>query len=145
MSYPNSRNAVNHYNQVDTYSAVSGADPHRLVLMLMDGALGKIATARGSMERHDIPAKGEAIGQAISIIDGLRTSLDLQSGGEIALNLDSLYDYMERRLTEANIHNDPSILEEVAGLLGEIRGAWRAIPREMRSGSRELRKASAGA
>lgn len=144
MSYPNSRSAVNHYSQVDTYSAVSGADPHRLVLMLMDGALGKIATARGGMERRDIAAKGEAIGQAISIIDGLRTSLDMEAGGEIALNLDSLYDYMERRLTEANIHNDVSILEEVAGLLGEIRGAWQAIPQEMRGGSQEPRRASAG-
>jgi flagellar protein FliS len=144
MNYPNSRSAVNHYNQVDTYSAVSGADPHRLVLMLMDGALGKIATARGGMERRDIAAKGEAIGQAIAIIDGLRTSLDLEAGGEIALNLDSLYDYMERRLTEANIHNDPAMLEEVAGLLNEIRAGWQAIPQEFRNAPQQLKQANAG-
>ncbi len=144
MSYSNSRNAVSHYSQVNTYSAMSGADPHRLVLMLMDGALGKIATARGGMERRDIASKGDAIGQAISIIDGLRTSLDLEAGGEIAQNLDSLYDYMERRLTEANIHNDVSMLEEVAGLLNEIRAGWQAIPQEVRNGSQEPRRASAG-
>ena len=144
MNHPHSHSAVKHYSQVDTYSAVSGADPHRLVLMLMEGALGKIAIARGAMERGDIAAKGEAIGQAISIIDGLRTSLDLKAGGEIARSLDSLYDYMERRLTEANIHNDQGMLEEVAGLLGEIRSAWQGIPQEMRNGVQELRKVSAG-
>ena len=144
MTYANSRVAVNQYAQVDTYSAISGADSHRLVLMLMDGALGKIAVARGGMERNDLAAKGMAIGQAISNIDGLRSSLDLDAGGELAVNLDRLYDYMVRRLTEANIHNDASMLEEVAGLLNDIRAGWESIPVELRGGASEPRQAVAG-
>ncbi|WP_457673232.1 flagellar export chaperone FliS [Thiolapillus sp.] len=133
MSYPATQNAANHYSQVDTYTGVTGADSHRLVLMLLNGALSNIAVARGSIERGDIPAKGEAIGHAISIVNGLRGSLDLEVGGELAENLDSLYDYMVRRLLDANLHGDTSILEEVSGLLHEIKEGWMAIPPEVRA------------
>ncbi|WP_456406936.1 flagellar export chaperone FliS [Thiolapillus sp.] len=133
MSHPATHNAANHYSQVDTYTGVNGADSHRLVLMLLNGALSNIAVAKGGIERQDIAGKGEAIGHAISIVNGLRTSLNLELGGELAENLDSLYDYMERRLLEANIQSDRSILEEVAGLLHEIKEGWMGIPVEVRS------------
>ncbi|WP_456417512.1 flagellar export chaperone FliS [Thiolapillus sp.] len=134
MSHPATHNPANHYSQVDTYTGVNGADSHRLVLMLLNGALSNIAVAKGSIERQDISAKGEAIGQAISIVNGLRASLDLDAGGELAVNLDNLYDYMERRLLEANIHSEPKMLEEVSGLLHEIKEGWAAIPLEVRTG-----------
>lgn len=138
MNHPATHNAANHYSQVDTYTGVNGADSHRLVLMLLNGALSNIAVAKGGMEREDISVKGEAIGQAISIISGLRSSLDLNVGGELAENLDSLYDYMERRLLEANLRSDSSVLEEVSGLLHEIKEGWMGIPPEIRSNPKAL-------
>ncbi|HID44915.1 MAG TPA: flagellar export chaperone FliS [Chromatiaceae bacterium] len=145
MSHPATQNAANQYSQVDTYTGVTGADSHRLVLMLLNGALSNIAVAKGHIERKDIAAKGEAIGQTISIINGLRSSLDLELGGEIAANLDSLYDYMERRLLEANIQSDEEILAEVSGLLHEIKEGWMAIPAELHAspGNSDLKSTGA--
>ena len=80
------------------------------------------------MLRNDIGKKGEVIGQAVSIIGGLRSSLDMKTGGEIAVNLDNLYEYMERQLIQANLENDTGILDEVAVLLREIKTAWDSIP-----------------
>jgi flagellar protein FliS len=100
--------------------------------MLMEGALEKIATAKGHMSRREYEAKGSHINWAISIIDGLRGSLNLEEGGEMANNLDSLYAYMVRRLAEANIRNELAILDEVTSLLLEIKSAWDAIPDEVK-------------
>ena len=132
MSYASMSNNISHYNQVDRVSGVSDADPHRLVQMLLEGALGKIAVVKGLMERKDIAKKGEVIGQAISIVTGLRTSLDLSAGGELAENLDNLYEYIERRLLTANLKNDVTILAEVSSLLHEVKAAWESIPLEAR-------------
>ena len=118
---------VSHYNQVDNYTGVIEASPHRLVQMLLDGALGKIAVVKGLMMRNDVGKKGEVIGQAISIIGGLRSSLDMEAGGDIATNLDDLYEYMERQLIKANINNDIALLDEVVILLREIKEAWDSI------------------
>jgi flagellar protein FliS len=95
--------------------------------MLLEGALGKIAVAKGHMERGEIQPKGAQIGSAISIMEGLKTSLDMEQGGEIARNLEDLYIYMERRLIEANSSNDTSLLDEVSDLLKQIKEAWDAI------------------
>jgi len=124
---------VSHYKQVDCYTGVTEADPHQLVQMLLDGALGKIAVAKGLITRSDTAQKGEVIGQVISIVGGLRSSLDMTNGGEIAANLDSLYVYIERRLLESNLNNDVAILDEVASLLREVKTAWESIPEEFRS------------
>ncbi|MGR9117662.1 MAG: flagellar export chaperone FliS [Gammaproteobacteria bacterium] len=124
--------AMNQYKQVGTQVGVDSADPHQLIVMLFDGALERIAIARGAIERKDIEEKGQKIGRVIAIIDGLRASLDKERGGELAENLDNLYDYMQRRLLEANLNNDLNILSEVADLLKEVRSAWVAIPYEMR-------------
>lgn len=121
------KSAVSQYKQVNTHAQVLDADPHRLIAMLFDGALERIAYARGAMERKDVALKGEFIGKAIAIVGALQDSLDFEQGGEIARNLDSLYDYMQRRLLEANVQNDTAILAEVASLLQEIREGWNAI------------------
>lgn len=131
MLYSGSGNA-GHYRQVDNYTGVADADPHQLVLMLLEGALGKIAFVKGLMAHGEAGKKGEVIGQAISIITGLRSSLDMSTGGELAANLDDLYDYMERRLVQANLKNDAAILDEVSSLLREIKNAWESIPQELR-------------
>jgi len=115
------------YKSLGMQNEIENASPHRLIQMLMVGALGKIFAAKACMENSNISGKGENISMAISIVSGLRASLNFEAGGEIAENLDNLYDYMERRLLEANINNDISILDEVISLLSEIKGAWDII------------------
>ncbi len=127
-----SSRAMNQYKQIGTQVGADSADPHQLIVMLFDGALERIAIAKGAIERNDIEEKGQKIGRVIAIVDGLRASLDMERGGEIAANLDNLYDYMQRRLFEANLKSDLSLLAEVADLLKEIRSAWIAIPQELR-------------
>lgn len=127
MSFAGVRNALDQYSRNAVQTGVESASPHRLIQMLMEGALGKIAAAKGNMERGNIQAKGDQIGSAISILDGLKSSLDKEKGGEIAQNLDDLYIYMERRLIEAHSHNDTAILDEVTDLLRQIKEAWDAI------------------
>jgi flagellar protein FliS len=106
---------------------IEGASPHRLIQMLMEGALEKIHIARALMLDGDLGPKAEHITWSISIIDGLRISLDKNLGGEIAQNLEDLYDYMVRRLVAANLENDVAILDEVSDLLKQIKEAWDAI------------------
>jgi flagellar protein FliS len=127
MSFAGVRNALDQYSQNAVRTGIESASPHRLIQMLLEGALGKIAAAKGHMERGEIQPKGEQIGSAISIIEGLKSSLDKDRGGEIAQNLDDLYIYMERRLIEANRGNDTSLLDEVSDLLRQIKEAWDAI------------------
>lgn len=118
---------LNHYRSVGAYSAAAAENRTELVLQLMDGACEQISMARGHIDRKETARKGEAIRRATGMIDGLRASLDHERGGEIAGNLDRLYDYMNRRLVEANLNDSPELLEEVGGLLGEIRSAWQQI------------------
>lgn len=120
--------AISAYNKVGVESGVTSADPHKLISMLYQGALLAIANARNGILRKDIPAKGQAISHAILIIDtGLNASLNKEVGGELALNLSALYDYMSQRLLFANINNDMAALEEVSRLLGELKEAWESI------------------
>ena len=118
------------YRRVDLHSGVEGASSHALVCMLMDGALAQIATAAGHMERGDVAAKGEKIGRAISIIEGLKSSLDPTAGGSLADNLALLYDYMTRRLLEANLRDDIAMLNEIRNLLAGIKSAWDRVALE---------------
>lgn len=122
------KSGVAAYSQVGLETGVVAASPHKLIVMLFDGALQALRNAREHMQAGDIAAKGKSVSHASSIItSGLRASLDLENGGEIAANLDALYDYMVRRLTHAHLHNDVAALDEVARLLGELREAWNAI------------------
>lgn len=121
-------------------NSASGAEyssPHQLITMLLDGAMERIARAIGHIERRETARKGECISRAVGIVDYLRSSLDGDmDGGRVSANLESLYDYMLQRLTEANLHNDVALLEEVRNLLGEVRGAWVSIPPEQRDPAR---------
>ena len=123
----NAMTAMKQYQNVNTQAQAVDASPHRLIQMLMEGGLTRIAQARGAMERQQTAIKGELIGKAIAIIGGLREGLDLQKGGELAANLDSLYQYMVSRLLEANVKNDAASLDEVAGLLRNVKSGWDAI------------------
>ena len=128
--YSSARKAIDAYAQVGVETGVASADPHKLILMLFDGALAAVAAARLAMNRAEIPAKVTAITKAIAIIDGgLKASLDTKAGGELADRLAGLYDYMLRQLLLANLHNESTMLDEVGRLLNELRGAWAQIGR----------------
>jgi len=126
--FSSARKAVNAYAQVGVETGVASADPHKLILMLYDGTLAAICAARLAMKRGEVAAKGAAVSKAIAIIDGgLKASLDVKAGGALAERLAGLYDYMLTRLLAANLRNDIGILDEVARLLDELRGAWAQI------------------
>ena len=126
--FGSTQNGVNAYAKVGIETGVAAASPHKLIVMLFEGALVAVSTALQHMKAGNIPDKGKAISKAILIIDsGLRAALDKKAGGEIAESLDSLYEYMGNRLLMANLKNQPEILEEVHRLLSELKGAWDAI------------------
>ena len=124
--------AMNQYKQVSTQAAIETADPHTLIKLLIDGAIERINKAKYFMLEKNVASKGESISRAISIIDGLKISLDTDRGDKIAENLAALYDYMQRQLLAANVHNKSENLDEVLSLLNEIRSGWASIPDDAR-------------
>jgi flagellar protein FliS len=116
------------YQSVAAHGGVATADPHRLIVMLLDGAIERITMARGAIEHTAIEAKGNLLHRAVAILDELRASLDMQTGGDIASNLADLYEYASRQLMRANLENRIEPLNEVSSLLREIRSAWIQIP-----------------
>ena len=119
--------AMKQYQTVNVNAQVSEADPHRLIQMLMEGALQRIAQARGALQHGNVALKGEQIGKATAIVGGLRDALNVDQGGELAANLDRLYAFMQQRLSEANLKNDAAMLDEVSELLREIKAVWDGI------------------
>jgi len=120
-------NAISRYRQVRAEGAVEDANPHRLIAMLFDGALSRIALAAAHMRRGEVEEKGAAITRAIEIVGALRASLDLNVAGGLPQRLDALYDYVSRRLLHANLANDAKVLDEAGGLLRVIADAWTQI------------------
>ena len=131
----NASTALGAYKTNKNDVLIDDASPHQLITMLLDGALERVAAAKGAMERSEVAMTGEAIGKAISIVDNLRVSLDQNQGGPIAENLSALYEYMTRRLLEANATKDTAMLGEVAGLLKEIKVAWDQVPADLHHAS----------
>ncbi|MGO4306633.1 MULTISPECIES: flagellar export chaperone FliS [unclassified Cupriavidus] len=122
------RQAINAYAQVGVQTGAMSASPHKLIVMLYDGARSAIARAKFHLEAGEVEARGNAISKAINIIDnGLRAVLDHEAGGEISANLESLYEYMTRRLMLANLRSDATLLSEVDTLLENLSSAWSAI------------------
>jgi flagellar protein FliS len=131
MAVHNSKLAA--YQSVAVHGGIAADDPHHLILMLMDGAMQRIATARGCLERHDLAQKAQLLQRAVAIVAELRGSLDRRQGGALAHNLDELYDYIARQLVRANAENKAEYLDEATGLLAEVRAAWVAVPLALKS------------
>jgi flagellar protein FliS len=127
----NMNSAMNEYKKAGVHAEVMEADPHRLIQMLMEGAIDRISIAKGAMQQKNVALKGERISSAISIVEGLRGSLNMEAGGDISANLESMYDYMTRRLMEANLKDDVEILDEVADLMRKIKSGWDEIPNNL--------------
>lgn len=129
--------ATRSYAQVGIRSEIESATPHRLIQLMMERVLTKIALARGHMEREAVAEKGMHVSDAIGIIEGLQASLNHKADERLAGNFDALYDYMKRCLLEANLRNDPAKLDEVSALMRELKEAWDAIADQAGSGARE--------
>jgi flagellar protein FliS len=125
------------YHQISVETQVSGeVDPHRLVAMLFDGLLDAIAQARGAMRAKDIAVKGKALARASAIVgEGLRGSLDLERGGALARELDTLYGYLTKRLALAHLKNDEQLLDECVRLITPLREAWAGIRPAVQAGT----------
>lgn len=115
------------YASMNAYTASEEADPHTLITMLFDGALDRIAGAKGAMNAGDVATKGLMISKAITIVDGLRAHLDIEKGGKLAENLKDIYDYSEHRLFESNFHNAPEMLDEITQILSGLKESWEGI------------------
>lgn len=103
------------------------ASPHKLIEICLAGALERVAIAKGAMQRGALAEKAGRISAAVAIVEHLKMSLDAKAGGELAMNLDRLYDYVMRRLAQANVSNDVEMLDEVSGLLGQIKSGWDGL------------------
>lgn len=131
---------INAYRKGNLKQDVSTADPHKLTLMLLQGALDRIAYAKGAMERKELVSKADFISKASAIIMHLRDTLDLEIGGEVAENMFALYNYMVERLGDAHVNNDLNMLDEVSSLLTPIRDAWVQIPEEAKQEAFEAQR-----
>ncbi|MBX3639185.1 MAG: flagellar export chaperone FliS [Nitrosomonas sp.] len=126
--YATMNNPISTYQRVGVETGIEAANPHKLISMLFEGAMEALAKAKLHIRHHEIAKKGEMLSKAIMIIDhGLKASLDMHTGGELAQHLLALYDYITNRLLIANLKNDMEIIDEVGRLLGELYGAWKAI------------------
>lgn len=121
------KNGAKEYGQVSLQTEVMEADPHKLIQLLLEGALTRLSMAKTYIEQEDYEAKNEKIGRAIDIVCALQESLDHEKGGDVSGNLERLYDYMCRRLFDANRLNDIDIINEVMGLLLEVKAGWEGI------------------
>ena len=119
-----SNNSISSYNEARKSIEHS---PHRVISLLLSGFMERIKRAKVSMENKDVKGKVDCLLNCVEIVDGLRLSLDLEKGGDLAANLDALYEYVSFRLVEANMSNDPVILDEITGLIGKIESAWLEI------------------
>lgn len=132
MASLQSNQALASYQQMGAYGQVEQANGHELIKLLLETLSVRITEAKSCIQQGDITEKITRLTKALNILDGLRMSLNIEEGGEIAANLDDLYDYMQRQLVQANAHNDMGILDEVKSLVEEITSAWVLIPNEVR-------------
>lgn len=133
-------------NYIET--AVTEATPHKLVTMLYDGALKNIALIKVFFEQKNIEKRVEHLNKLIGILFGLKSGLDLESGGEVAANLDALYDYMVQQALQASYRDNPQMLDELVNLISDLKDSWLQLPAEYQSLSqeqlRQMRNKSAG-
>ncbi|QKJ67890.1 flagellar export chaperone FliS [Deefgea piscis] len=130
------KKAISAYGQASIDLVVESASPHQLIVMLYEGAIKSVVTARFQMEQGKIAEKGAAISKAIAILDdGLRLALDHEQGGELVENLDRLYEYLSFQLLTANINNDVNALVHVIEILTQLKDAWQSIgPNQLNAG-----------
>jgi len=120
--------AIAAYGDVKVTTGVASANGVQLIQMLFDGLLESLAATKGHIQHGAIVEKGKSIARASRIVIGLQGALDFERGGDLANNLNELYGYVTRRLLHVNARNDLDALEEIFGLMNEIRSAWEGVP-----------------
>lgn len=126
MTYGPLRQANALYQQ-NSVAGVESADAHQLVSLLLDGAMDRIAQARGHLQHGNVAAKGSCISKAVAIIGALRDSLDHAVDPAFSQRLESLYEYVTRRLLYAQLHDNVAALDEASRLLAPVREGWQGI------------------
>lgn len=134
------KRGINAYQKGNIKQQIAQADPHQITLMLMQGAIDKMAYAKGCMERKDFEGKSIQLSKASAIIVNLRDTLDFSVESEVTDNLYALYDFMVNRLTDAHVQNSQKIVDEVIGLMLPIKTAWASIPEEAKQEAYELQR-----
>ncbi|NVC63835.1 flagellar export chaperone FliS [Vibrio sp. 05-20-BW147] len=124
------RGSLQAYKKVSVDSQLSAASPHKVIQMLMAGAIERLIQGKAAMQAGNIPVKGERLGKALDIIIALRSCLSMDDGGDIARNLDQLYEFMITQISGANHKNDPTMIDDVIDIIREIKSAWDQIPNE---------------
>lgn len=127
MAFDMNSSRLSAYRNVQAHGSLSDASPHRVIQVMLQTAMDRLSEAKGHMERNDSAEKGRALGKVLAIVEALRLSLDPGKGGELAAGLDGLYEYVTRTLLQASAGNDRALLDEAAGLLGEIKSGWDGI------------------
>lgn len=117
----------NSYQQVDLDAQAAAANPHQLVVMLIDGLLNEIERVRGHMSAQRLAEKGQGINKCMNILVGLDSALDTDHGGEIAENLHQLYDFCQIELYQASVQNDLDKLASVENVMNNIREGWMSF------------------
>ncbi|HIF9273357.1 TPA: flagellar export chaperone FliS [Photobacterium damselae] len=124
------RGSLQAYKKVSVNAQLASASPHRIIQMLYAGAIERLIQGKAAMEQGNIAMKCDRLSKALDIIMSLRDCLSMEDGGDVANNLDSLYDYMIRQVSTANAENQPDPIDEVITMLREIKSAWDQIPSE---------------
>ena len=127
--------ALKKYQTVGAHASVAAADPYRLVQLMLDNVLQRVATAQGHMERGEVARKGEQVSKAIGIIGALNAALNMEAGGEISANLRTLYDHCTLRLVHANRHDDAAAFDEVTAVIRTVKEGWDGIGDQARTGA----------
>ena len=134
MSY-----GIKAYKSVGIKDDLAVADPHRVIQLLMQGALENMAKCQGAIQRKDFTVKAQSISKSIAIIGALQQSLDMTAGGEISSNLFSLYEFMIGHLADASRDSSVSKIQDVIDILLSIKLAWDQIPVEDREKGYRMR------
>ena len=131
------RGSLQSYRKVALESTIAVASPHKVIQMMFSGALERLAQGRYAIEQNNLDLKGVSLGKAIGIVAGLNSSLNMDTEGEIAANLNALYDFMLQKISQANMNNDINAIDEAASVLRIIKEAWDTIPVEQHELSSE--------
>ncbi len=123
--------AYRSYHSVNLGAQVAHASPVKLVLLLTDGLLEELVRARAHIEARRYELKARSLDRCVDMLNGLSSALDLEKGGEVSENLSRLYDYCAERLYRAGVNLDPSIIDEVSGLLTTLRRGWQGMQQRL--------------
>ena len=123
--------ALAQYGQIKNDTQTTYASPHQLMLMLFDGAIESMSFTIGAIQNNNFELRSKQNSRSITIINGMRECLDMETGGELADNLYSLYQYMTKELFKASFKNDVDTIKNIQTMLKDIRGSWEKIPLDM--------------